>query len=76
VRIHHVLSPVAKALSTPWYRLHLVIDVALSGNHTSTGMLAEKDYERICRLIPGKRFCPLSHFRVTTFISRGGNEFS
>lgn len=53
-------------------QLHRVIDVALSGNQASTGMLAEKDSERICRLIPDRRFCPLSHFRVTTFISRGG----
>jgi hypothetical protein len=41
VRIHHVLALIVKALSTPWYRLHLVIDVTLSGNHASTGMLAE-----------------------------------
>lgn len=56
----------------PRLQLHRVIDVALSGNQASTGMLAKKDSERICRLIPDRRFCPLSHFRVTTFISRGG----
>jgi len=30
-------------------------------------MLAEKDSERMCRLFSGRRFRPLSHFRVTTF---------
>jgi hypothetical protein len=62
VRIHHVRSLVVKALSLPWYRLHLVIDVTLSGNHASTGMLAERDVERICRLIPDRRFHPSRTF--------------
>jgi hypothetical protein len=56
--------------------VHLVIDVTLSGNHANPGRLAERDSGRICRLFPGRRLCPLSHFRVTTFISRGGPSTS
>jgi len=71
VGIHHVLAPVVKVLSTPWYRLHLVIDVTLSGNHASTGMLAEQDSEHDCRLFSGRSLRPLSVLRETTFISGG-----
>jgi hypothetical protein len=46
----------------PRLQLHLVFDITLSGNYTSTGMLVERDSERICRLIPGSRFCPRRTF--------------
>lgn len=34
----------------------------IPGNHASTGMPAERDTERNCRLIPGGRFCPSRTF--------------
>jgi len=44
-----------------------MIDVTLSGNHASTGMLAEEGSERYCRVFSGRRFCPLPRFPVATF---------
>jgi len=79
VRIHHVHSPVVKALSNPWYRLVQVFSTSpFRANHASTGCWrrgtpnASGCLHILAGSYPARHLRSLSHFRVTTFIWGGG----